>query len=127
MSPFKEKVIAIVKSVPSGKVVSYGQVGLYAGLPRAARQVGWILNGMEGKVDLPWWRVVNNKGYLSIRGTQYNDKELQKKLLEAEGVVFSDEFTLPMETYRYVASFDELKKLQLPVDYIEFLISKYSI
>ena len=127
MSPFKEKVIAIVRSIPSGKVVSYGQVGLYAGLPRAARQVGWILNGMEEQKEFPWWRVVNNKGHLSIRGTQHNDKELQRKLLQAEGVVVSGDFTLPMETYRYAASAEELKRLQLPVDYIEFVISKYNI
>src|SRR5438105_160774 len=72
-SPFKQKIIEVIRLVPHGKVVSYGQVAAYVGVPRAARQVGWILNQSEGKLDLPWWRVVNNKGYLSIRGTRFND------------------------------------------------------
>lgn len=127
MSPFKDRVITIIRLVPEGKVVSYGQVALYAGLPRAAREVGWILNGTEGKVDLPWWRVINNKGYLSIRGTQLHDKELQKKLLEAEGIPVSDGFIVDMEKYRFVANENQLQKFQLPDEYIEKIIVKYGI
>jgi methylated-DNA-protein-cysteine methyltransferase-like protein len=128
MSPFKEKVIEIIRLVPHGKVVSYGQVAVYAGVPRAAREVGWILNGTEGQhIDLPWWRVVNNKGYLSIRGASSNDKSLQKKLLEAEGIEISDEFELEIEKYRYVLPVEELKKLHLSEEYIENLLAKYSL
>lgn len=108
MSPFKEKVIKIVLSVPKGKVVSYGQVAAYAGAPRAAREVGWIMNEL-GSGEVPWWRVLNNKGYISIRGNVTADKELQKKLLEADGVVVSDEFTLDMDTYRYLPDEKTLK------------------
>ena len=67
MSKFKEKVIEVVSLIPFGKVVSYGQVALYIGIPRAARQVGWMLNRMEGDVQIPWWRVVNNQGRISIK------------------------------------------------------------
>jgi methylated-DNA-protein-cysteine methyltransferase related protein len=128
MSPFKQKVIEIICMVPQGKVVSYGQVAAYAGVPRAAREVGWILNGSEGQhIDVPWWRVVNNKGYLSIRGSNVNDKSLQKKLLEAEGIIVSDEFELQMEAYRYQMSIEDLKKLQLSEEYIEKLTTKYGL
>ena len=46
MSKFKDGVIKVVNLIPYGKIVSYGQVALYLGLPRAARQVGWVLNGL---------------------------------------------------------------------------------
>lgn len=124
-SPFKDKVIEIIRKVPEGKVVSYGQVALYAGLPRAAREVGWILNGTEGKIDLPWWRVLNNKGYISIQGTVFNDRTMQKRLLEAEGVVIADDYTLDIEKYRWIYPISELKKLQLSAEYLEKIIEKY--
>ena len=78
MSPFTEKVVAIVRMIPQGKIASYGQVALYAGLPRAARQVGWVMR--EVQEDMPWWRVLNNKGRISIEGNWHADKHLQKKL-----------------------------------------------
>lgn len=103
MSRFKTRVIEIVCAIPKGKVLSYGQVAAYAGLPMAAREVGWILHTLgSDDVDIPWWRVVNNKGYLSIRGNQRADKELQAKLLRAEGVEVDHEFTLNMISYRYL-------------------------
>lgn len=128
MSPFKEKVIQIVRSVPEGKVVSYGQVAAYCGLPRAARQVGWVLNSTEGEmIDLPWWRVVNYQGYLSIRGTKLHDKELQKKLLQAEGIPVSDEYVLPMEQYRFRPTKELLQTFELEKEYIEMLLTKFGI
>lgn len=126
MSPFKEKVIQIIRSVPEGKVVSYGQVALYAGLPRAARQVGWILNGCEGKVALPWWRVINNTGRITIDGTMYNSKELQARLLREEGVSVVD-LQVPIETFRYRPTEKELQEYKLPASYIQKLIEKYGV
>src|SRR3989344_569206 len=114
MSPFRDRVIAIVRMVPYGKVASYGQIALYAGLPRAAREVGWILNSTEGNEDLPWWRVINNKGLISIKGTKTSDpRSLQKKLLEAEGIVVSDNFEVDMTKYRWKISNEQAKQLQL--------------
>lgn len=124
MSPFKEKVIEIVRLVPSGKVVSYGQVAAYAGTPRAAREVGWIMSAL-GK-EVPWWRVVNNKGYISIRGNQTSDKNIQKKLLEAEGILVSEEFVLDMEKYRYRMPLQKLRALQLNEEYLQMLLAKYA-
>jgi methylated-DNA-protein-cysteine methyltransferase-like protein len=127
MSPFKDRILHIVRSVPKGKVVSYGQVAAYAGLPRAAREVGWILNGLSEAETVPWWRVVNNKGFISIRGNQTADKELQKKLLEADGIEVRDDFVLDIERYRFKPKQNELEALQLDESYITTLIEKYGV
>jgi len=125
MSPFTQKVILMIQKIPHGKVVSYGQVAAYIGVPRASRQVGWILHSTEGKVDLPWWRVVNNNGYLSIRGNDTYSKSLQKKLLQSEGVEVDGQFHLSMKEFRYRATAEELKLFELPYHYLHSVISKY--
>jgi len=102
MDNFRQQVIAFVKKIPKGKVASYGQVAAACGHPRAPRQVGAILRGLnisDGKI--PWWRVVNNKGLISIKGNWTATKELQRDLLVKEGIKVSDGFILDMEKYRY--------------------------
>ena len=61
MNPFTERVINIIKSIPIGKVMSYGQIAKVAGSPRGARQVVRILHSMSEKHKLPWHRVINAK------------------------------------------------------------------
>lgn len=101
MQNFRERVIAFIKKVPKGKVVSYGQVAAAAGNARAARQVGGILRSLDISHNLPWWRVLNNKGIISIKGNWTATKETQKELLIKDGIVIADDFTLDMERYRY--------------------------
>lgn len=125
MSRFKNRVIKIVRLVPAGMVVSYSQVALYVGVPRAARQVGWILRSIETKVDLPWWRVINNAGRITIKGNKYNNQDLQRKLLLSEGIPVSKEYTLDINKYRFIPSANLLKKMELKEDYIEVLLKKY--
>lgn len=124
MSPFKDRVIQIVRNIPFARVVSYGQVALYVGVPRSARQVGWVLNGTEGKVDLPWWRVINHKGLITISGTKFNDRDLQRRLLQAEGIEVSDDYLVDMSKYRFIADETFLKTMQLRQDYLQGLIDK---
>jgi len=100
MTAFKDKVYEIVKSIPQGKVVSYGQVALLAGIPRAARQVGWVMSQIKDNT-IPWWRVINNKGYISIKSNEYSALE-QKKHLEDEGVIVTKDFSLDIKKYRYI-------------------------
>jgi methylated-DNA-protein-cysteine methyltransferase-like protein len=95
MLTLKDKVISTVKSIPKGTVVSYGQVASLAGSPRAARQVGYILRQADPS-SLPWWRVVNSHGYLSIKHNFEATKALQKKLLQEEGVVVSEKYTVDL-------------------------------
>jgi methylated-DNA-protein-cysteine methyltransferase related protein len=98
---FKEKVIIAVDSIPRGRVVSYGQVAAACGSAGAARMVGGILHGLDGVNDLPWWRVINNQGRISIKGNFYSTPLLQKKLLMKEKVKVTDDFEIDIETYRF--------------------------
>jgi methylated-DNA-protein-cysteine methyltransferase related protein len=87
-APFREAVYAAVRSVPPGRVASYGAIAAAAGRPRAARAVGRALRELEdGRDDVPWWRVLNAAGSVSIRGA-FHDASVQRALLEAEGVHF---------------------------------------
>jgi methylated-DNA-protein-cysteine methyltransferase related protein len=82
---FRERVLHVVRQVPAGRVVSYGQVALWAGSPRAARQVGAVLFGLrDADGDVPWQRVVNARGGISTY--KVGAGELQVALLRAEGV-----------------------------------------
>ncbi len=102
LAGFREDVIRFIKTVPKGKVVSYGQVAAACGHPKAARQVGGILKALdpsEGKA--PWWRVVNNQGVISIKGNWTATKEHQAELLRKEGIEVSKDFNLDIEKYRY--------------------------
>lgn len=86
MQPFTAEVVQILKEIPKGRVVTYGQVARMAGSPRAARQVVRILHTMSEKHGLPWHRVVNAKGEIVVPSEE--SRELQRALLETEGVTF---------------------------------------
>lgn len=66
MTPFTRKVILIIQSIPEGSVMTYGGIARAAGSPRAARQVVRILHSMSRKYKLPWHRVINAKGMISL-------------------------------------------------------------
>lgn len=99
MVNFKSKVLSIIKQIPHGKVTTYGTVATLAGNPRGAREVGYILHTFTKKYNLPWQRVINRNGYLSIRGKEVDIKNLQKTLLEQEGVAVSDRLMVDLEKY----------------------------
>ena len=94
---FTLSVINIIKKIPRGKVLSYGLVALLAGNPRGARGVSWILHSMTGKHKLPWWRVVNSKGIISLKTPEA--KEHQTFMLKQEGVAVSDDYWIDMNKY----------------------------
>ena len=82
-SNFYKKVYELVKKIPRGKVVSYGQVAALLGKPRSARLVGWAL--AKCPTDVPWQRVINRQGMISIENMNA-PKELQAELLTKDGV-----------------------------------------
>ena len=86
MQPFTAEVVRVLKEIPEGYVVSYGQVARMAGSPRAARQVVRILHTMSEKYDLPWHRVVNVRGEIAVPNEE--SKDLQRMLLLKEDVSF---------------------------------------
>lgn len=83
MTEFTEKVLNIIKSIPPGKVMTYGQIASYADHPRGARQVSRILHSMSQKHNLPWWRVINSQGSISLTGEA---GYMQGDLLVQEGI-----------------------------------------
>ena len=88
MNAFTDRVHAMVRRVPRGRVVSYGGIAALLGHPRAARGVGQALHALPDETDVPWWRVINRNGEISIRG-KLHGAQLQRALLEGEGVEFS--------------------------------------
>ncbi|WP_156488470.1 MGMT family protein [Fictibacillus phosphorivorans] len=99
MERFTENVITIIKEIPRGKVMSYGQIARSAGNPRSARQVVRILHSMSRKYNLPWHRVVNVKGEIPMEDEEFFIS--QKSLLEQEGIQFKGKNKINMEFYRY--------------------------
>ena len=98
---FYDRVYQFVRGVPAGGVVTYGQVALELGSPAAARAVGYALHFLPGNSDVPWWRVVNAGGGISLRG-RGEAAEVQRRLLEAEGIAFRREGTIDLRRYRWI-------------------------
>lgn len=110
---FSIQVIEIIKHIPYGFVTTYGTVATLAGSPRSAREVGYILHSLTKKHNLPWQRVINKKGFISIRGDDVNMKSLQKSLLEQEGIAVSEDFMIDLEKYGWWGSEKTVDNSQL--------------
>ena len=96
-----ERIYAVVRRIPPGRVATYGDVARLAGLPRQARLVGYALHAAPEGARLPWHRVVNAQGRLSL-GRGVSGGELPQRFrLEKEGVVFDQSGRLSLETYRW--------------------------
>lgn len=94
---FTDKVIEVIRNIPKGRVMTYGSIAAAVGSPRGARQVVRILHSCAEKEGLPWHRVVNRDGGISLRpGYGY---ELQMSLLEGEGVEFGAENRIDLHRY----------------------------
>lgn len=100
MPKFKDSVIKIALQIPKGKVASYGQVAAYAGYPRGARAVGWTLNKLPPETNAPWWRIINNKGYISMKGYYFTQEDFKDRL-EEEGIKVSKNYEIDIEKYRW--------------------------
>ncbi|MFP7494873.1 MGMT family protein [Terribacillus saccharophilus] len=98
MDPFTENVIHIIKSIPKGKVMTYGQIGAAAGRARGARQVSRILHSLSRKYDLPWHRVISADGRLKIKDVETRNEQLER--LYEEGLEILDG-RVDLEAYRY--------------------------
>lgn len=96
---FRKCVLEQVAAIPAGRVLTYGEVALLAGRPGTARQVGGVLFGLsEGEAEtVPWHRVINAQGRLSTY--KVGSGELQRALLEAEGIVFDPSGRLELKRY----------------------------
>jgi methylated-DNA-protein-cysteine methyltransferase-like protein len=104
--PFPERVYGVVRRIPPGKVTTYGTIAAYLGNRRAARMVGWALNGCPEDVAVFAHRVVNRYGQLS-GGWHFGHPDVMKSLLEDEGVTFVDEYQVDIKRHLWVPPLED--------------------
>ena len=97
---FTQRVLDIIKSIPRGKVMTYGLVAKAAGSPRAARQVVRILHSLSQKEKLPWHRVINSEGKIALKSKE--GYEIQKALLLKEKIKFDLSGKIDLDKYQYI-------------------------
>ena len=88
VNPFYHRIYRIVRHIPRGRVATYGLVARLAGRPGAARTVGWALSALPEDSDVPWWRVINAAGRISLAPNDHS-AVFQRALLLREGVRFA--------------------------------------
>ncbi|TFF69089.1 MAG: MGMT family protein [Promethearchaeota archaeon] len=109
VSEFTKKVIDLIQNIPKSKVLTYGRIAKLAGNPQGARQVSWILHSSTKKYNLPWHRVINSKGLISLKTE--SEKQDQKFLLLKEGVDFCGEYQIDLANAMWnIESIDKLKE-----------------
>ncbi len=95
-----EKIYEVVKNIPRGTVASYGQVAMLAGNPRWARVVGYALHVNPDPDTIPCYRVVTKDGRTSP-AFAFGGGDMQRSLLEADGVGFTKDGRVDMERYQW--------------------------
>jgi methylated-DNA-protein-cysteine methyltransferase related protein len=99
--PLYDAIHELVKQIPRGQVATYGQIAEILGLYGRARQVGYALFQVAPGSDVPWHRVVNAQGKISRSPTRQGNDDLQRILLEREGIVFDTQEKLNLSRYRW--------------------------
>ena len=97
-----ERIYAAVRRIPRGRVATYGQIAELAGLEGHARQVGYALHALPERSDVPWHRVINVRGEISLRSGGDAD-ELQRLLLQREKVRFDRRGRVDLGRFRWRA------------------------
>lgn len=98
MHPHYAAIYRVIRGIPRGRVATYGQVALLCGLPGRARQVGYALHALPHGSPVPWQRVLNARGELSL-----DDEagERQRKLLTGEGVEFDERGRVDLRRFQW--------------------------
>lgn len=95
-----ERIYAVVSRIPRGRVATYGQIAELAGLPGCARQVGYALHALTSQRCVPWQRVINARGEVSLR-SEPGMEQVQRQLLESEGVAFAGNGRVLLARYQW--------------------------
>ena len=80
-------IFQVIAQIPYGRVASYGQIARLAGIPRHSRLVGYVLKHMDADSSLPWYRVINSQGKISLSKLNDQGQNIQAQLLLAEGIL----------------------------------------
>jgi methylated-DNA-protein-cysteine methyltransferase-like protein len=94
-----EIIHSIVKCIPHGTVATYGQIAALTATGLPARIVGYALHRLPENTDIPWHRVINSKGFISISPGRHKYDSLQRVLLENEGIIFSRDGKINLQKY----------------------------
>ena len=81
------QILQVVALIPYGKVASYGQIAKMAGLPKHARLVGYVLKHLDQESEIPWYRVINSQGKISLSKLNAHGENIQRIKLLTEGVM----------------------------------------
>ncbi|MFH4618920.1 MGMT family protein [Vibrio furnissii] len=98
MDQFLAQIFAVIHQIPHGKVSTYGEIARMAGYPGYARHVGKALGNLPKDSKLPWFRVINSKGEMSLTGP---DWDRQRERLVAEGIAVSAEGRISLKKYKW--------------------------
>ena len=101
LSDSYERIYTIVSMIPKGKVATYGQVAELAGLPRQARRVGYALRTLPKGSRIPWQRVINSQGKISLRSEGEGSDNRQARLLKREKVKFNQQGVVDLKVFRW--------------------------
>jgi methylated-DNA-protein-cysteine methyltransferase-like protein len=96
-----DQVYRVGRLIPPGKVATYGQIARLLGNPRAARTVGWALHSIPEDSDVPWQRVINAQGTISLDARGHGGA-IQRALLEAEGVAFDEQGRVDLQVCGWI-------------------------
>ena len=105
VAPLAAQVYALVRACPPGRVTTYGWLATAIGYPHGARMVGWFMNATPHAQQVPAQRVINSKGELS-GSWAFGQKGRMRQLLEAEGVVFTEQGKVDLKRYGWDPSRD---------------------
>ncbi len=94
-----QRIYTMVDQIPEGYVATYGQIANLVG-SCGARQVGYALAALHDEIDVPWHRVINSQGCISMRTRNDNHQDQRKRLL-SEGINFNDHETINLEIFRW--------------------------
>ncbi len=98
---FDQRVYGVVARIPTGRLATYGQIAELLGAYGAARQVGWALRRLPLPSSVPWQRVVNAQGRISMDPSRQGSDWIQRELLLAEGIAVSAEGRVPLAAHRW--------------------------
>ncbi|MGF1765037.1 MGMT family protein [Aliivibrio kagoshimensis] len=100
MTEFELQIFAAIHQIPKGNVATYGDIAKLAGYSNYARQVGKVLSRLPSDTKLPWFRVINSRGFVSLTG---KDLIRQRNQLIEDGVEVSNEGKVNLKRYRWSA------------------------
>ncbi len=96
---YRQRVYEIVNQIPAGRVMTYGQIAETLGTGYTPRTVGFVMHAADTE-NVPWQRVINSQGSCST-GKMMMPVNLQQKMLEDEGIIFSEKGRCDLNNYRW--------------------------